>query len=89
MTRATPQPVGLLAGGGRFPILFAEKARDLGIPVVCAAIRDMAPPELADVVHRFQWVGITRLNSMIRCFKRNGCRQAVMASAVTAAGNGS
>ena len=30
------EPIGLLAGAGRFPILFAEKARQNGIPVVAA-----------------------------------------------------
>ena len=39
--------VGLLAGSGRFPILFAEKARSVGLPVVCVGIRHEAAPELA------------------------------------------
>ena len=42
-----PPPIGLLAGSGRFPIVFAEKARQLGMPVVCVGIRHEAPPELA------------------------------------------
>src|SRR5437016_184394 len=82
MSQTTPQPVGLLAGAGRFPVLFAEKARQLGIPVVCAGIRDLAPPQLQGLAHRFEWVGLTRLGSMIRCFKRGGCRQAVMAGKI-------
>src|SRR5262249_35058238 len=75
-------PVGLLAGAGRFPVLFAAKARQLGVPVVCAGIRDLAPPELAGLVDRFEWVGLARLGAMIRCFKRGGCRRAVMAGKV-------
>src|SRR5437667_279898 len=54
-------PVGLLAGSGRFPVLFAEKARSLGIPVVCVGISHEAPPELADIVHRFSWAGVAQL----------------------------
>src|SRR5215470_17639223 len=76
------QPVGLLAGGGRFPILFAEKARRLGIPVVCVGIRHHAPPELAGLVDRFYWAGIARLGRMIRCFRREGVRRAVMAGKI-------
>ncbi len=75
-------PVGLLAGSGRFPILFAEKARRLGIPVVCVGVRYEAPPELAGLVHRFYWAGVTRLGLMIRCFKREGVRRAVMAGKI-------
>ena len=38
----TREPVGLLACAGRFPILFAEKARECGIPVVHAQDMDQA-----------------------------------------------
>jgi DUF1009 family protein len=75
-------PVGLLAGSGRFPILFAEKARRLGLPVVCVGIRGEASPELRGLVHRFYWAGVARLGRMIRCFRRDGVRQAVMAGKV-------
>jgi DUF1009 family protein len=76
------RPVGLLAGAGRFPILFAEKARRVGLPVVCVGIRHMAPPELAGVVDRFYWAGLARLGRMIRCFKREQVEQVVMAGKV-------
>jgi hypothetical protein len=79
---ASPRPVGLLAGSGRFPLLFAEKARSLGIPVVCVGIRHEAPAELADVVERFYWAGIARLSRMIRCFKRDGVQRIVMAGKI-------
>src|SRR5437879_2314236 len=75
----TADPIGLLAGSGRFPFAFAEKARHLGIPVVCVGIRHHAAPELADLVHRFYWTGLARLGRVIRCFKREGVSRAVMA----------
>src|SRR5690242_3125959 len=78
-------PVGLLAGGGRFPIVFAQKARSLGRPVVCVGIRGQAEPELAREVPRFYWAGPGRLGRMIRLFKRSGVRQIVMAGKVTKA----
>src|ERR1051326_4777454 len=78
----TRAPVGLLAGSGRFPILFAEKARQLGIPVVCVGIRHEASPELAQRVTRFYWAGVARLGRMIRCLKRENVRQVVMAGKI-------
>src|SRR5437764_1450247 len=82
---ATPsaRPVGLLAGAGRFPVVFAEKARRVGLPVVCVGLRDLAPPELAGLVERFYWAGVARLGRMIRCFKREGVERVVMAGKVT------
>ena len=76
------RPVGLLAGSGRFPVVFAEKARTLGIPVVCVGIRGEAPPELGGLVQRFYWSGVARLGRVIRCFKREGVRRAVMAGKI-------
>jgi DUF1009 family protein len=76
------QPVGLLAGSGRFPIAFARKARALGLPVVCVGISTEADPLLASLVQRFYWAGPGRLGRMIRLFKRSGVRQLVMAGKV-------
>jgi UDP-2,3-diacylglucosamine hydrolase len=76
------KPIGLLAGWGRFPILFAEKAQSLGLPVVCVGIRDAADPVLAGKCQSFHWAGMTRLGRMIRCFKREGVEQLVMAGKV-------
>src|SRR5437868_1941322 len=78
-------PVGLLAGGGRFPIVVAEKARAAGIPLVCVGIRHMASPELEVLADRFYWAGVARLGRMIRCFKREGVGRVVMAGKVTKA----
>src|SRR5947207_12636128 len=75
--------VGLLAGSGRFPIVFAEKARQLGIPVVCVGVRGEAPPELAGMVQRFYWARVAALGRMIRCFKREQVACVVMAGKIT------
>src|SRR5258708_24851690 len=79
------QPIGLLAGGGRFPIVFAEKARSMGLPVVAVGIREAAPRELAGLVHRFHWSGPAQLGRMIRLFKRAGVSRIVMAGKIVKA----
>ena len=75
-------PIGLLAGGGRFPIVFAQKARQLGIPVVCVGVRHSASPELIGLSHRFYWTRVAALGRVIRCFKRERVRRAVMAGKI-------
>jgi DUF1009 family protein len=82
---AIRNPIGLLAGSGRFPLVFAEKARSLGIPVVCVGIRYEAAPQLAELAERFYWAGVARLGWMIRCFRREQVRQVVMAGKITKA----
>ena len=66
--------IGLLAGSGRFPILFAEAARRQGLQVACVGIRYEAPDELRDLCDSFEIVGVSKLGGMIRAFRRQGVR---------------
>src|SRR5688572_29638677 len=79
---ARQAPIGLLAGAGRFPFAFAKKARELGLPVVCVGIRHEASPELAGLVDRFYWTRLAQIGRAIRCFRREGVEQAVMAGKI-------
>jgi UDP-2,3-diacylglucosamine hydrolase len=72
-------PVGLLAGAGRFPIVFAEKARELGLPVVCVGVKDMADPVLAALCPEFHWLKRASLGFIARKFRRGGVRRWTMA----------
>lgn len=82
MVASDAPPVGLIAGAGRFPVLFAEKARAVGRPVVCVGLRGLADPVLADLVDRFEWVRLMALGRMIRAFKRGGAARWAMAGKV-------
>ena len=77
------EPIGLLAGSGRFPILFAQAAQRQGIRVACVAIKYEASDELRALCDSFQIVGIAKLGGMIRTFRRQGVRRIVMAGKVT------
>jgi DUF1009 family protein len=77
------EPIGLLAGSGRFPILFAEAARRQGHRVACVAIKYEAVPELRELCDSFQIVGIAKLGGMIRAFRRQDVERIVMAGKVT------
>jgi DUF1009 family protein len=79
------EPVGLLAGYGRFPFVFADAARRSGLRVVCVGIRHSAAPELAERVDSFTWVGVAKLGRIIRTFRRHGVRRLVMAGKVAKA----
>lgn len=79
----TSQPIaggriGLIAGNGRFPIIFADNARKLGLRVSAVAHEGETEPELERHVDRIHWIKIGQLNKLIRAFKDDGVRQAVM-----------
>ncbi len=76
---AGAEAVGLLACAGRFPIVFAEKARELGVPVVCLGIAGMADPALKGICTEFRWMRRASLGFVIRNFRRAGVRRWTMA----------
>ena len=80
---ATDRTVGLLAGSGRFPILFAESARRQGFRIACVGVRYEASDELRALCDSFEVVGVSKLGGMIRSFRRRGVSRVVMAGKVT------
>jgi DUF1009 family protein len=76
------EPIGLLAGWGRYPIVIAEELRRLGHRVVCTAVRDHADPALAELCDEFHWVGMGSIGGIIRRFRQHGVERAVMAGKI-------
>jgi UDP-2,3-diacylglucosamine hydrolase len=76
------EPLGLIAGNGRFPFLVAAAARRAGRRVVAVAIREEAAPELESEVDEFHWVSLGQLGRCIEVLKAGAAREAVMAGQV-------
>jgi len=74
--------IGLIAGNGRFPIIFADNARKLGYFVSAVAHVGEAEPELAQHVDSIHWVKIGQLNKLINAFKSDNIQRAVMLGGV-------
>jgi len=68
---------GLIAGNGKFPFMVVEGARQSGVPLVVAAIREETDPEMDQRADRVKWVGIGQLGRMIRFFKEEGVEKAI------------
>jgi DUF1009 family protein len=76
------EPIGLLAGWGRYPIVVAEALRRRGHRVVGLGVRDHADPMLAELCDEFKWIGLGTVGGAIRHFRRTGVRRAVMAGKI-------
>ena len=70
--------IGLIAGNGRFPIIFADNARKLGYHVSAVAHEGETEPELASHVDRIHWIKIGQVSKLIKAFKEDRVHQAVM-----------
>jgi DUF1009 family protein len=75
--------IGLIAGKGQFPLLFAQAAKNQGFRVIAVAHRGETDPELGAVVHRLHWVYVGQLGKIIRIFKKEGVGRAVLAGGIS------
>ena len=78
-----PSPIGLIAGGGQFPLLFAEAARARGRRVVAVAHVNETLPELEQQADVTCWVKLGQLGRIIKYFRQEGVNETVFAGTIT------
>ncbi|MCL2457357.1 MAG: UDP-2,3-diacylglucosamine diphosphatase LpxI [Desulfobulbus sp.] len=76
-------PIGLIAGGGQFPLLFAEAARARGRRVVAIAHVNETEAQLEELADITLWVKLGQLGKIISYFHREQVREAVFAGTIT------
>ncbi len=74
--------IGLIAGNGRFPLIFAEQARAIGLSVIAVAHTGETEPSLSDLVDQIVWVHPGEMEKLISCFRGAGISEAVMAGGI-------
>ena len=70
--------LGLIAGDGRFPIIFADNVRRLGYSVSAVAHMGATLPELESYVDHIHWLKIGQFGKAIAALKGDGVCRAVM-----------
>ncbi|GIW96493.1 MAG: hypothetical protein KatS3mg110_4534 [Pirellulaceae bacterium] len=76
------EPIGLIAGWGRLPVVAAEAIRQAGYRLYALGIQDHADPDIAQYCADFQWAGLGKLGRSIRYFRQHGVRFATMAGKI-------
>lgn len=77
-----PMRLGLLAGGGEFPIRFARAARRAGHYVYGLGVAGMASDELFDACDEFRFGGLARFGKAIRLFRKARVERVIMAGKI-------
>lgn len=75
--------IGLIAGGGQFPLLFAQAAKARGRRVVAIAHVNETSSELEALADRIYWVKLGQLGKIIASFRREGVGETVFAGTIT------
>lgn len=74
--------LGLIAGNGKFPLIFAEQAKEEGVRLVVVAHRGETSEKIEDLVESVTWVYVGELGKIIRTFRRAHIAKAVMAGGI-------
>ena len=80
------ETIGLIAGNGRFPLIFAETAKREGVRVHAVAHVGESEQAIDAVADAVTWVRVGELGKMIRTFREAGVKRAVMAGGLSKAG---
>jgi len=74
--------IGLIAGSGQFPLIFAKTAHAKGMQVYAVAFVNEADPQLEQYVTAIEWLHLGQLRRLLKFFKRHGVTQTVMMGAI-------
>lgn len=81
--KANAERIGLIAGNGKFPILFAKIAKQKkDIEIITVAIKGDTSKILNRFIDKIYWVGAGELGKMLDFFKRERIEKVVMAGQV-------
>ncbi len=75
--------IGLIAGSGGFPVLFAEAARRAGHRVVAAAHVNQTDRSLEGHVDAITWVKLGQVGAILEALRSGGATQTVLLGAIT------
>lgn len=78
----TTEPLGLIAGSGRFPLLVAQEAKRRGVPVVALGIPGVTDPALETLAGGLTWFKLGQLDAPIKALREKGVSRVVMAGKV-------
>lgn len=74
--------IGLIAGSGQFPLLFAHAAHHAGVEVIAVGFDGETDPALAKYVKEFHLLKLGQLNALIKTLQKAGITRAAMAGAI-------
>lgn len=75
--------LGLIAGGGDFPLLFADKARSMGVSLLCIALKNETSAKLENLVDKIYWLSFGEVKKAVEILKKERIKKAVMLGSIT------
>ena len=74
--------IGLIAGNGRFPILFAREAKKREVEVIAIGINEETSKDIGQYVKKIYWLGVGELARLFQILRQERLTSVVMAGQV-------
>ena len=74
--------LGLIAGGGQFPILVADEAQKHGLQTIAIGFNKITSPTLQSHVSKLCWIDLGSFSKLIKEFKSEKIHKAIMAGQI-------
>jgi DUF1009 family protein len=78
-----PQKIGIIAGGGQFPLLFIDAARKAGRKVMVIAHKGETDERVAEAADDVCWVKLGQLGKVISWYHKHGVGETVFLGTIT------
>jgi hypothetical protein len=78
-----PRSIGIIAGGGQFPLLFIDAAHAAGRRVVVVAHKGETDEKVSEAADAVCWVKLGQLGKLISFFKQEGVGETVFLGTIT------
>jgi len=78
-----PEKIGLIAGGGAFPLLFAAEAVKAGREVYVVALEGISPKEIEQYAAGIKWFRLGSIGGPLEYLRKNGVDKAMMVGSIS------
>jgi DUF1009 family protein len=75
--------IGIIAGGGKFPLMVARAARTQGLRVAAVAHQGETDPAISECVDTIEWIRLGQLGRLVSALKKMDVARAVMVGTIT------
>ncbi|MCM8771294.1 MAG: UDP-2,3-diacylglucosamine diphosphatase LpxI, partial [Candidatus Omnitrophica bacterium] len=74
--------IGLIAGRGNFPLLFAQEAKKQHSSVIAVAVKGETKRQLKKYVEKIYWINVWQFNKILEIFKKETLEEIAMAGQI-------
>jgi UDP-2,3-diacylglucosamine hydrolase len=74
--------LGIIAGNGNFPLIFAKEAKKAGENVIAVALHDETDKTIETIVDKTYWINVGQFSKLVEILKKENIKKCAMVGQV-------